>query len=281
MYKITLNNAIGVVPELDEVLRQVFMKRPSLRYLARGIKEDLAYSLDVYDGIDHVGSVMYGSYRPYRGETKLVYQLQSPKINKDRAPNDTILTSNSKVAVKTLLNEEVYARPDDEKKVSQVLTHAEYRMESIISSLSYNVSHLGNNLNLNKLLVKIVDGETIDIDARFPEISKFVDKNRKTLAEIELAEGVQKTMEAKNYHVVKYEIDESLSMFSAKDRAIVYNGNSTYDLPDWAQSKLAMLKVVDPKQVMRHVGFKFHEDNDEDKALYYVLLDGEIPDLIE
>lgn len=281
MYKITLNNAVGVVPELDEVLRQVFMKRPSLRYLARGIKENVAYSLDVYDGIDHVGSVMYGSYRPYRGEPKLVYQLQSPKINKDRAPNDTILTSNSKVAVKTLLNEEVYARPDDEKKVSQVLTNAEYRMDSIISSLSYHVSHLGNSLNLSKLLVKIVDGETIDIDARFPEIRKFVDKNRKTLAEVELAESVQKTMEAKNYHVVKYEIDESLSMFSAKDRAIVYNGNSTYDLPDWAQSKLAMLKVVDPKQVMRHVGFKFHEDNDEDKALYYVLLDGEIPDLIE
>jgi hypothetical protein len=286
MYTIKLNGASGVIPELDVILRQVFMKRPSLRYLVTKVnKDNLAYVLEVYEGIDHTGRVTYGDYRPMRGETKKVYMLESPKIEKKRHPVDALITTNATTAVKTLLDEEIYAPPGEERKVRDVLMQAEYRMESLVSQASYAFHSPPSAVDVTRFLSKTLAGETIDVDAHFPKIKQFLEKNRKPLEDFDIITEVAKHIEGdnapKDYSVIKYEIDESISMFSAKSKSIVYNGKSTYELPDWAQSKLTMLKVVEPKQVIRNVGFKFNQDNDEDKALYYVILDGEIPDLIE
>lgn len=283
MYTVNLNSAQGVAPELDEVFRKVFLKRPSLHYLARPRQDrnNNAFVFDVYDGIDWVGEVTWKNYTPGRGEQKKMFHIHSPNINKDRYPRDVLLTTKASAAIKTLLNEEIIKpRPVDEK-VKQKLQSAVNELDSLMSRVRYRMEWRGNTPELLSFLFACRDGENPSIENYPFVIRNLTPENEKAVGDYAVLEELEGQIARGNFHCVEYEVDESLTAYSSATNSIIYQGRSTYELPQWAQGKLTMLKMVENGQAIRGVGFRYEDGSAAGDKVVYVLIDGEIPDMVE
>lgn len=283
MYTVNLNGANGVAPELDEVFRKVFLKRPSLRYLARTRqdRDNNAFVFDVYDGIDWVAEVAWKTHTPGRGESKKMFHVHTPNINKDRYPRDTLLTTKASSAIKTLLDEEIVKpRPVDEK-IKRKLDSATYELDSFISRTQYRLDMKSSRFETLSFLFACRDGENPKLED-YPDILKnFTEDNEKAVGDYKVLIDMSKHLKRGDFHCIEYEVDESITAYSAKTNSIVYQGKSTYELPQWAQGKLAMLKMVENNQAVRNVGFRYEDSDAAGDKVVYVLIDGEIPDMVE
>ena len=283
MYTVNLNGAQGVIPGLDEVFRKVFLKRPSLRYVARDRqdKNDNAFVFDVYDGIDWVGEASWKNYTPGRGEAKMMFHVHSPNIKKDRYPRDTLLTTKASSAIKTLLDTDIIKpRPVDEK-VKRKLESAVSELDSLMSRVRYRMRGDASGPELLSFLFACRDGENPKIE-NYPSIIKnLTPENEKAVGDYAVLEELEGQIARGGFHCIEYEVDESLTAYSSATNSIIYQGKSTYELPQWAQGKLAMLKMVENGQAIRGVGFRYEDGNAAGDRVVYVLIDGEIPDMVE
>ena len=283
MYTVNLNGAQGVAPELDEVFRKTFLKRPSLRYVARDRQDnnDNAFVFDVYDGIDWVGDVMWKEHRPSRGEAKMVFHVHSPNISKDRYPRDTLLTTNASSAIKTLLDTDIIKPRSVDEKVKQKLQSAVSELDSLMSRIRYRMEWKSNPPELLSFLFACRDGENPKIENYPSVIKNLTAENEKAVGDHAVLEELEEQIARGGFHCVEYEVDESLTAYSSATNSIIYQGRSTYELPQWAQGKLAMLKMVENGQAIRGVGFRYEEGSAAGDRVVYVLIDGEIPDMVE
>lgn len=288
MYQLkTTNSTLTVRPEMHEVMQEVFLKRPSLRYVEMDTIdiEGTKYidKVSVYDGVDYVGTFSYEKYRPYRGESKVMFLLYSPYIRKDRAPSDTILTINKKSAVRTLLNEELFKKRGEDKTIESLLSKAEYEIDYFIRHKHYDFKQIPHEATMLSFVRKCITENSVNLDG-WDEIKQSLDnsKNQEAMVELEVLKSVRKYIENKDFHVLTIRIDDSMVVYHAKTGAEIYKGNSTYELPEWMQSKYAILKNVENQKVVRNMGFKVeYQPSNQPASTLYVIVDGEIPDLIE
>lgn len=288
MYQLkTTNSTLTVRPEMHEVMQEVFLKRPSLRYVEMDTIdiEGTRYidKVSVYEGLDYVGTFSYEKYRPYRGESKVTFLLYSPHIRKDRAPHDTILTINKKSAVRTLLNEEIFKKRAEDKLVEPLIRKAEGEMDYFIRHKHYDFKQIPHEAVMLSFVQKCINENSVNLDG-WDEIKQSLDnpKNQEAMADLEILKSVNKYIENKDFHVLTFRIDDSMVVYHAKTGAEIYKGNSTYGLPEWMQSKFAILKNVENQKVVRNMGFKVeYQSNNQPDSTLYVIVDGEIPDLIE
>jgi hypothetical protein len=283
MYTVNLNGAQGVIPELDEVFRKVFLKRPSLRYVARDRrdKNDNASVFDVYDGIDWVGEATWKNYAPGRGEEKKMFHVHSPNIKKERYPRDTLLTTKAGSAIKILLDTDIIKpRPVDEK-VKQKLQSAVSELDSLMSRVRYRMRGDASGPELLSFLFACRDGENPKIENYPSVIKNLTAENEKAVGDYAVLEELEGQIARGGFHCIEYEVDESLTAYSSATNSIIYQGKSTYELPQWAQGKLTMLKMVENNQAIRGVGFRYEDIRTAVKNVVYVLIDGEIPNMVE
>lgn len=283
MYAVNLNGTQGVAPELDEVFRKVFLKRPSLRYVARDRQDrnNNAFVLDVYDGIDWVGEVKWAEHRPSRGETKRMFHIKSPNINKDRSPSDTLLTTKASSAIRTLLNTDTIKPRSVDEKIKDKLETAVSELDSLMSRVRYRLEMRNNNVELLSFLFAYKDGENPKIEDYPGVVKNLTPENEKALGDYAVLEELEGQIARGGFHCIEYEVDESLTAYSSKTNSVIYQGRSTYELPQWAQGKLTMLKMVENNQAIRGVGFRYEDIRTAVNKVVYVLIDGEIPDMVE
>jgi hypothetical protein len=283
MYTINLNGTQGVAPELDEVFRKVFLKRPSLRYVARSRqdKSGNAFVLDVYDNIEWVGEVMWKEHRPSRGEAKTMFHIRSPNIKKDRSPSDTLLTTKASSAIKTLLNTDTIKPRSVDEKIKEKLETAVSELDALMSRVRYRLEMRNNNLELLRFLFACKDGENPKIEDYPGIVKNLTPENEKALDDYAVFEELEGQIARGGFYCIEYEVDESLTAYSSKTNSVVYQGKSTYELPQWAQGKLTMLKMVENNQAIRGVGFRYEDIRTAVNKVVYVLIDGEIPNMVE
>ena len=286
-YTANTNGAGHVHPMLHEVFQKVFMKRPSLRYVATPEAVSSAnevYAFQIYDGVEFVGEIAWRRYRPSRttlSEEKFMYQISSPFICKERSPRDTIMTTNTRSAVNTLLDEKVIRKREPSELVEKKLNEVRMMADELVRKSRWGMSARHSETDILKFILKVADGEMPNLDD-FPKIKASVtDDNRTAMANFEIATGIMEAVDKEQFYLVEYEIDESLTAYSAITKEKIYQGNSTYELPPLVQSKLAMLKMIDKGQAIRNVGAKLDSERVVGPDVVYIVLDGEIPDLIE
>ena len=286
-YTANTNGAGHVHPMLHEVFQKVFMKRPSLRYVATpnavsGANE--VYAFQIYDGVEYVGEIAWKRYRPGRttlSEEKFTYQISSPFICKERSPRNTIVTTNTRSAVNTLLDEKVIRKREPSELVEKKLNEAKMMVDELVRKSRWGMSVRHSETDILKFILKVADGEMPNLDD-FPKLKASVtDDNRKCMDNFEIATGIMEAVGKEQFYLVEYEIDESITAYSAITKEKIYQGNSTYELPPLVQSKLAMLKMIDKGQAIRNVGAKLDSERIVGPDVVYIVLDGEIPDLIE
>jgi len=285
-YTANTNGAGHVHPMLHEVFQKVFMKRPSLRYVGtpNAVSGAEVYAFQIYDGVEFVGEIAWRRYRPSRttlSEEKFMYQISSPFICKERSPRDTIMTTNTRSAVNTLLDEKVIRKREPSELVEKKLNEVRMMADELVRKSRWGMSARHSETDILKFILKVADGEMPNLDD-FPKIKASVtDDNRTAMANFEIATGIMKAVDKEQFYLVEYEIDESLTAYSAITKEKIYQGNSTYELPPLVQSKLAMLKMIDKGQAIRNVGAKLDSERVVGPDVVYIVLDGEIPDLIE
>jgi hypothetical protein len=87
---------------------------------------------------------------------------------------------------------------------------------------------------------------------------------------LRIAKAVQHSF-ASNYGVcIRTEKDGTITVVDMNDMNVRMETTSTYDLPTNYQEKFAILKIMEYKQPIEHVGVKFEESPD-----LYFLIGGE------
>lgn len=281
MYKVKFPPSNGTQhstlhPKLPDVLKQVFYKRPALRYLAHDCvsKEGYYCSLDIYEDVYFVGNIKYEKWTPWRGEPKEMFQIKSPNIRKQRHPSDTVLTTSAKKAIDTLLDEKLLCKPEMSKLCEHLVYKMQNGLDNIIHNKRYDYKREFKEHELYAFLTACGSGSLPDL-YNYPSVKKTMSNpmNISVGQELDVLSSLSSEASKENFYVVVVNHDESISVYNAKDKSLFYKGNSTYDLPEWMQSKFAILKNIEDKQSIRNMGWRCED--------MYAIIDGEIPDLIQ
>lgn len=269
-------NTTEVFPQLDELLKSLTMKEPSLTFIQNTLVSPCT-SVDVYNHVDKVGELGYFSKTNRNGDGYRYFSIKSPKILKNRRPYNCIDTKNNKTALREAVK--YFSQEVDKSKVCAFI------LEKVKTNLSEITSRAKYRSELNTATTKVITeyfyqriafGVVPEVPASILDTFNSKDLVSKRRDYV-IVEAMEQALQRREGYALRFDIDGGFTVVSAKDGSLLYRGSSSYDLPEWMQSKLAMLKVMDENRAIHNVGVKFEPDND---YTYMYFVEGDIPDMI-
>lgn len=282
-----------VSPKLNEFLETVFMKMPSLSFIAHDYSQHLVKCskyddkanliedsewmkfincVRVYNGIEEVGFVRV-SDEVYRSNVKeTVYQIRSDKHRLNKGRNDTKKTKDIKEALKRCLK--VFVTSPEATMVHKCYEQVNGEANNM-KYWSARTTHRvldDTGLEVVEYFRRMKDGEqNIPIPKN---ISDALDKPStiKDLDTAKLAVAIADALEKKDGLLVG-EVNGKIAVADLTNNTY-RTIDSSYDLPEVYQAKFAMLKIVDERTPIAHVGVKIHNRNDDN--VWYFLMNGDI-----
>ena len=282
-----------VSPKLNEFLETVFMKMPSLSFIAHdytqllvkcskyddkaNLIEDSEWmkfivSVRVYNGIEEVGYIRV-SDEVYRSNTKeTVYQIRSDKHRLNNGRNDTKKTKDVKEALKRCLK--VFVTSPEANMVNKCYEQVNGETNNMMywSARATNRLLDDSGLEVVEYFRRVKNGEQ---DVPIPKVvSDELDKESvlKDLDTAKLAVAINESLCQKDGLLVG-EVNGKLVVADLANNTY-RTIDSSYDLPEVYQAKFAILKIVDERQPVAHVGVKIHNRNDDN--VWYFLMNGDI-----
>ena len=275
--KITKPAGTELAPRLKDVLELVYAKRPLLEYEAAGNNRngELCAVTAWQDG-QLIGRIdaEFRKYSPTKGTNEIWYSLTCDNIRKQRGSRNTKFVSSAKTAAKDVI--ELFtkkplfalgARLIDE--VKHVVSGLEERVHSNYrNSIAFVASELTN------YFIDIYEGKTPAIPQKIADqiVSKDMLRKRDNVL---IAENVIKHMKNGNGYCIKVMKDESLLFAHMGDSMTTSKCASTYELDQYSQEKITMLKLLEPNQFAADIGIKYETDNGEEKSMCYFIVAGE------
>jgi hypothetical protein len=274
------------VQENIDFLTKLYLKVPALsfeavehHYPAAGHAE--AHEFEVFHGIDSVGRVNFRYRRNKDGATVWATSVRSPHIRKDRAPRNEFVSTNNATALRKAI--EVFELGPNEQLVRNYVIHdADQKLHSIFNNAAYKARRPFSGM---------VDSDAIEMaqyfidkielpDANIP-LPKFAasintDANKEVLNNYHVLKGLADSIVKKTGYAVRIERDESVRAFPLDTSKETIHAKSTYELPEWMQSKFAMLKMLDGIQGVAQVGIRLTRKDDRDVAPLFFIVDGEM-----
>lgn len=278
------------VQENIDFLTRLYLKVPALSfevlehyYPSAGHAE--AYEFGVYHGIDLVGKINFRYRRTKNGETVWATSVQSPYIRKDRAPHHEFISTNPSTALRKAI--EVYSLGPNETSVrGSILFKAKSSLDSLVGNAMYKArrpfSHNLSDADTIEVLQYFIDKiETPTADIAIPKFATAIntDDNKQALNNYTILKGLEDAMKKNKGYAVRIERDESIRAFpfdSIDSGKQVIHAKTTYELPEWMQSKLAMLKMLDGVQAVSQVGVRLTKKDEKEEPLLFFIVDGEM-----
>lgn len=267
---------------LEKLLTKLYHKVPNLTFesLTVGfIKEHkVIREVVVFNGNEQVGAIEL-EYTSFRNNGKCdVYSIQSPRIQNRIGSRHVKVTKLPDEALKTSVR--VFAQGST---ASEVITKIKQKMSSEIGGVQYNAVRQAERngedsiLPLMELAMRVSKGETPTLNA---ELTKMVAKSNleRLMNTSRIATSVNNDYKNANGVVVKEERDGTLlgvvinDACGLTDEMRLRKFSDTYEMPELYQTKLAMLRMLEPKQPVESIGIKFMIDNTN----WYYLTGGEI-----
>jgi len=282
-----------VLPKLNEFLATLFLKMPSLSFIAHDYSQHLVKCskyddkanliedsewmkfincVRVYNGIEEVGFIRV-SDEVYRSNVKeTVYQIRSDKHRMNKGRNDTKKTKDPKEALKRCLK--VFVTSPEASMVQKCYesVNGEANKMKYWSSRALVRALDDSELEIMEYFKRMKDGEQ---NIPIPKgISDALDKPStiKDLETAKLAITVANALENKDGILVG-EVNGKIAVADLTNNTY-RTIESSYDLPEVYQAKFAMLKIVDERTPIAHVGVKIHNRNDDN--VWYFLMNGDI-----
>lgn len=266
---IKLNEAEGTHKELCGPLLTLFMKKPELTFVeAHNTYGDsaklVANIFDVHHNLDIVGKIGYRNGKLF---------IESKRIQRERKPINEFRTVNPKALIRKGL--EVFVPEEVDKVVSSIMEDT----TTMVEDVRYGAYRKLPDIDNREVLSFLCDYKNSDTRIPIPAgiDAKLTDTCVQNVQDFSIVKEMQNLAHSKRGYALREEINNHITVVNMRDNSIVYRGSSTYDLPEWMQSKVTILKLLEKNQAARNIGCKGVKYG----HTYYFIVDGEIPDLIE
>lgn len=259
-----------VHPLLAEVIRGVYVKAPTLKFLAKVV--DSNNRVAQFDVLDDVAVV--GNLHIVYGRTGHSVAIRSDNIKKQRGIKDTKRTTNVKVAIKTCL--EAFKSKSQDRMAKAVLSGFDYAMSALNLStrdaVLASIRHGARGTQIGCFLGEFQGGPLPDNIRDMVATEKLVEK----VAAFRAAQTIAAAESSKHGVVLSPAPEGAFVMVDLGKPDAVVVIKDTYALPTNYQEKLAILKIMGKNEPVPNIGFKYDDSDTAQFGLSYFLVGGDV-----
>jgi hypothetical protein len=249
-------------------MRELHHRMPRISYSVKNVSQLEVQGVWVYHDYERVGMINI-DHHAVEGVKFDSYHITSDRIQTKRRASGSNSknikqTKHFKNAVKIAMD--VFKRTEPNVIAAKIVTEIGGDIQSMLNNAGTQARGFVGNHHADVLAY--MTGATPTMSPELIEAMKVDGQARYDNFRIALA--VQHSF-VSNYGVcIRTEKDGTITMVDMNDMNVRMETTSTYDLPTNFQEKFAILKIMEYKQPIEHVGVKFEESPD-----LYFLVGGE------
>lgn len=257
-----------LAPSLETLMRELHHRMPRISYEVKGTHSFLVDSVAVFHDYERVGMISI-DHHEFEGVKFDSYHITSERIKTKRRASGTFSknikqTKHFKNAVKIAMD--VFKRTEPNVIAAKIVTEIGGDIQSMVNNAGSAARGFVGNHHADVLAY--MTGATPTMSPELIEAMKVDGQAR--YDNFRIAKAVQHSF-VSNYGVcIRTEKDGTITVVDMNDMNVRMETTSTYDLPTNFQEKFAILKIMEYKQPIEHVGVKFEESPD-----LYFLIGGE------
>ena len=268
-------------PFLAELVNKLALDMPAFTFTTKGMsKQDINYNTSkssiqdrtivpsegveflrmvrVYKGVEHLGCLSIDTRYSRVGPTEKIYCIKSWRIDNQRGSANTSSTTKLMGAVRIVKKTFIpmIAAEIIEKASAEIGTAFHGTLRDLSRPIHHN-DMIPNTVTIQRYLYLLLRGEEIPDDMDKLIRRDFLsEKYEKAMLEHMLAE---KMMPKQYAVVVQYNNAYLIKRFHADSHAIEYKPFD--ELPEKAQSALAVLQLMENSELVDDVGYRFNDRN--------------------
>ena len=263
----SVGSHVTIAPSLETLMRELHHRMPRISYVVKNVSQLEVYGVTVYHDYERVGmiSIEHHAVECLKFDS---YTITSERIKTKRRASGSNSknikqTKHFKNAVKICMDS--FKRTAPNEIAAKIVTELGGDIQSMVNTAG--ASARGFLTGQYEAVLSYLTGAT----PMSPELIEAIKVDGQSRYDnLRIAKAVQHSF-ASNYGVcIRTEKDGTITMVDMNDMNVRMETTSTYDLPTNYQEKFAILKIMEYKQPIEHVGVKFEESPD-----LYFLVGGE------
>lgn len=263
----SVGSHVTIAPSLENLMRELHHRMPRISYVVKSVSQLEVYGVTVYHDYEWVGTIAI-EHHHIEGVKFDSYNIRSDRIQTKRkakgsASKNIKQTKHFKSAVKIAMD--VFKRTEPNVIAAKIVTEIGGDIQSMVNTAGSQArGFVGGH---HEAILSYLTGAT-PISPELTEAIKV--EGQAKYDNYRIAKAVQHSFTS-NYGVcIRTEKDGTITVVDMNDMNVRMETTSTYDLPANFQEKFAILKIMEYKQPIEHVGVKFEESPD-----LYFLVGGE------
>ena len=263
----SVNSHVKIAPSLKTLMLELHHRMPRISYVVQNVFQLEVYGVKVFHDYERVGTITI-EHHHVEGVKFDSYTIKSDRIQTKRkakgsSSKNIKQTKHFKNAVKIAMD--VFKRTEPNVIAGKIADEVNSYINSMINTAGSQArGFLGNH---HADVLAYMTGAS-PMSAELTEAMKTDGQSK--YDNYRIAKAVQHSFTS-NYGVcIRTEKDGTITVVDMNDMNVRMETTSTYDLPTNYQEKFAILKIMEYKQPIEHVGVKFEESPD-----LYFLIGGE------
>jgi hypothetical protein len=263
----SVGSHVTIAPSLETLMRELHHRMPRISYVVQNIAQLEVYGVVVFHDYERVGTITI-EHHHVEGVKFDSYTIKSDRIQTKRkakgsSSKNIKQTKHFKNAVKIAMD--VFKRTEPNVIAGKIADEVNSYINSMINTAGSQArGFLGNH---HADVLAYITGAS-PMSAELTEAMKVDGQSR--YDNYRIARSIQHAFVSKYGVCIRTEKDGTITVVDMNDLNVRMETTSTYDLPANYQEKFAILKIMDYKQPIEHVGVKF-----EDSPDLYFLVGGE------
>ena len=263
----SVGSHVTIAPSLETLMRELHHRMPRISYVVQNIAQLEVYGVVVFHDYERVGTITI-EHHHVEGVKFDSYTIKSDRIQTKRkakgsSSKNIKQTKHFKNAVKIAMD--VFKRTEPNVIAAKIVTEIGGDIQNMVNNAGSQASVFVRGHH--ETILSYLTGAS-PMSAELTEAMKT--DGQAKYDNYRIAKAVQHSFTS-NYGVcIRTEKDGTITVVDMNDLNVRMETTSTYDLPANYQEKFAILKIMDYKQPIEHVGVKFEESPD-----LYFLVGGE------
>jgi len=264
----SVGSHVTIAPSLETLMRELHHRMPRISYVVKNVSQLEVYGVTVYHDYERVGMISI-EHHAVEGLKFDSYTITSERIKTKRRASGSNSknikqTKHFKNAIKICMDS--FKRTEPNVIAGKIVSEVSGDIQSMVNTAGAQAR--GFLVGQHEAVLSYLTGVTPTMSPELIEAIK-VDGQAK-FDNHRIAKAVQHSF-VSNYGVcIRIEKDGTITVVDMNDMNVRMETTSTYDLPSNYQEKFAILKIMEYKQPIEHVGVKFEESPD-----LYFLVGGE------
>jgi hypothetical protein len=263
----SVGSHVTIAPSLETLMRELHHRMPRISYVVQNIAQLEVYGVVVFHDYERVGTITI-EHHHVEGVKFDSYTIKSDRIQTKRkakgsSSKNIKQTKHFKNAVKIAMD--VFKRTEPSAIAAKIVTEIGGDIQNMVNNAGSQASVFVRGHH--ETILSYLTGAS-PMSAELTEAMKT--DGQAKYDNYRIAKAVQHSFTS-NYGVcIRTEKDGTITVVDMNDLNVRMETTSTYDLPANYQEKFAILKIMEYKQPIEHVGVKFEESPD-----LYFLVGGE------